>query len=96
MIITNQENVAALKDILQELERAKTLHPVWPDDIVHAVAKVTEEAGEALQAANDIIEGKGDIEKVETELIHTGAMSIRALVNLRERYGRRKENRYSL
>lgn len=38
-------------EIRRELTRAEELHPGFPDDMVHRVAIMTEEAGEALRAA---------------------------------------------
>ena len=59
------------------------IHPVWPTDPVHAAAKLSEEAGEVLQAANDILEWKStDIERMKTEAIQAGAMAIRFLLNI--------------
>ena len=73
---------AAVDAMLQELERAKAKHPVWPTDIVHQVAIMVEEAGEALRAVlNSAYEG-GNIEEVRREVIQTGAMAIRVLMNL--------------
>lgn len=73
---------AAVDAMLKELERAKAKHPVWPTDIVHQVAIMVEEAGEALRAVlNSAYEG-GNIEEVRREVIQTGAMAIRVLINL--------------
>ena len=71
-------------ELLAEVARAMDLHPVWPKDLIHQVAIVAEESGEAVQAAlNHVYHGKS-IDLVREELIQTGAMCIRALVNLKE------------
>lgn len=77
-----------IQDILAELCRAEHLHPFWPaqgqrGDHVWAAAIVTEEAGEALQAAlNYQAHGKGSTGHIRKELVQTGAMVLRALINL--------------
>ena len=71
-----------LSDILQEVERAKGKHPEWPDDIIHAVAIVAEESGEAVRAALNHVYHGGAIDEVRTELVQTAATCIRALDNL--------------
>lgn len=85
------------QDILAELCRAEHLHPVWPaqgqrGDHVWAAAIVAEEAGEALQAAlNYQAHGKGSIGHIRKELVQTGAMVLRALINLEAVERRRNE-----
>ena len=69
-------------EILDELDRAETKFPAWQADIVHQIAIVAEEAGEALQAANNCRWHGGSKEAVRGELIQTGAMVFRALGNL--------------
>ena len=69
-------------DILQEVERAEGKHPQWPDDIIHAVAIVAEESGEAVRAALNHVYHGGAIDDVRTELVQTAATCIRALDNL--------------
>ena len=73
----------SVRKILIELVRAENLHPVWPTDVVHQIAIVAEESGEAMRAAlrSHYKEG-GTVEQLRTELIQTGAMVIRALKNL--------------
>lgn len=68
--------------ILAEYRRAKDLHPLWPDDIIHAVAIMCEESGEAIRAAVQFSYESGNIEDVEKELIQCSAMCLRCLVNL--------------
>jgi hypothetical protein len=72
----------AVIDMLVELIRAEKLHPVWPDNTLRQVAIMAGEAGEALQAGLHYAEGRGGIEEIRTEIVQTGAMSIRALINL--------------
>lgn len=69
---------------LEELCRAMDLHPVWPTDLIRQVALVAEESGEAVRAANNHVYDGESLDHVKTELIHTGAMCIRMLVNLPE------------
>ena len=79
---TEMTAYAAVDAMLQELERAKAKHPHWPTDIVHQVAIMVEEAGESLRAAlNHAYEG-GSFEEVRREVIQSGAMAIRVLINL--------------
>lgn len=80
MSITKAE---AVKMILEELERAESLHPDFPSDIVHMGAVVAEEAGELIQACNNNeYHGTSDINDLVTEAVQTGAMAIRFLINL--------------
>lgn len=70
--------------ITDEYLKAKEKHPYWPDDIIHQVSIMNEEAGEAIRAAlNYVYEGQS-IEEIEKELIQTGAMVLRCLENLKE------------
>jgi len=71
-----------LNDILKELERAEKLHPDWPTDTIHQMSIVSEECGEATQAANNHVYHDQPIHNVRKELIHTGAMVVRMLKNL--------------
>lgn len=80
----DNEHVAhAVTDILCELARAERIHPVWPGDTIHQVAIMMEEAGEAVQAANDV-NHKGNAFKnaLRGELIQCGAMVVRVLKNM--------------
>jgi len=66
----------AVNDILIELARAERIHPV-----------MVGEAGEALRAALHLREGRltegGDsMVALRQEIIQTGAMALRALINL--------------
>ncbi len=80
----NNKVLDAIDLIFQELRKAEEKHPGWPDDVVHAVAIMVEEAGEAMQAALDVhYRGRG-IEDLRIELAQTGAMAIRALIHLED------------
>ena len=61
-------------EVKAELIRAKTLHPVWPEDQVHQVAIVCEEAGEALQAALNYQDHGKPFAEIRKEITHTAAM----------------------
>ena len=90
---------SAVDDLLVELALAEKLHPVWPIDPIHQVAIMAEEAGEAVKVAimaeeageevkeaNDAVhKGTGVGQALRRELIQTGAMCIRCLINMEER-----------
>lgn len=69
-------------DIIAELEKAEAKHPDWPDDILHQIAIVNEESGEATRAALHLCYEGGSIEELENELIQTAAMCIRMIEKL--------------
>ena len=87
---------AAVDAMLQELERARAKHPQWPTDIVHQVAIMVEEAGEAMRAALNYVYEGGRVEDVQKELVHTGAMAIRVLMNLERGNGKTSPDHASL
>jgi hypothetical protein len=68
--------------ILDELEKAEAKHPDWPCDILHQIAIVNEESGEATRAALQFFYKGGGLENVQAELIQTAAMCIRMLENI--------------
>lgn len=74
------ENI--INEIITELNRAETKHPMWPTDLIHAVAIVAEESGEAVQAALQHQYEDGSLKNIKTELIHTATTAIRMLKNL--------------
>lgn len=57
------------KLIKKELKRARKKHPKWPTDIIHQVAVIGEEAGEALQAALQFVYEGGSRDKIDQEVI---------------------------
>jgi hypothetical protein len=75
------ENIA-ISRIREELEKAEVKHPDWPCDILHQIAIVNEESGEATRAALHFEYEGGKLDDVENELIQTAAMCIRMLVNI--------------
>jgi len=66
-----------LGDVIEELDRATKLHPIWPDDLLRQVAIVCEESGEAIRAVLN-----NNKEETKMELIQTAAMALRALMHL--------------
>lgn len=86
MAISFDEAILLIK---QELSRAEKIHPVWPDDKIHAAAVVSEESGELIQSALDFTYSHGNLKKrndayknMKVEAIQTGAMAIRFLINM--------------
>ncbi len=69
-------------EVLKELERAETMHPIFPADTIHQVAIMAEESGEAVRAALQAVYENGDLADVEKEVIQTAAMCFRVLKNL--------------
>ena len=78
--MNNIENITTL--IRSELISAKRIYPEWPTDIIHQVAIMAEESGEAVRASlNHVYHGE-DISELKKELIQTAAMCIRCLENM--------------
>jgi hypothetical protein len=70
--------------ILAELRRAEAKYPAWPADLIHQVAIMQEESGEAIRAAlNHVYHGE-PLEEVRGELVQTAAMCLRCLKNMGE------------
>lgn len=70
--------------IVEELDRAEIKHPEWTSDACHAASILSEECGEATQAAVDF-NTSGDrkhLEFLQAETIQTGAMCLRLLLNI--------------
>lgn len=70
-------------EVNAEVARARRLYPTWPADIIHATALMSEEAGEAVNAANGAFWGhKGaTLHDVRKEVIETMAMCWRLLLD---------------
>jgi hypothetical protein len=73
-----------VKQVFAELERAVTLYPLYPSDVVHAAAIVSEEAGELVRAANNVYyaDNVGDREDLHREAVQTAAMGVRFLMEI--------------
>lgn len=72
----------SIEMILSEYDKAVQKHPFWPDDVIHAVAIMIGEAGEAMQAAINYRTCEGGMEDLILEIAQTGAMCVRLLENL--------------
>jgi hypothetical protein len=72
--------IEALHEIGAELDRARQLHPEWPDDQIHAAALVSRESGELIRAAVNVRYGRGTKAEMRKEAIHTAATAIRFLI----------------
>lgn len=71
-------------EVLDELLRAETKYPDWPTDLIHQVAIMQEESGEAIRAAlNHVYHGE-PLADVRAELVQTAAMCLRCLKNMGE------------
>ncbi|MCP4460925.1 MAG: hypothetical protein GY816_23335 [Cytophagales bacterium] len=67
---------------IQELRRAEEKHPVFPEDLIHKLAIMAEESGEAMQAALNYYYHGGDYSQIKVELVQTMAMCMRCLKNM--------------
>lgn len=76
---TNQE-IAEV--IFAELRRAEEKHPAFPTDVIHQVAIMQEEAGEATRASLQLVYENGSLYNLQAELIQTAAMCIRVLKHM--------------
>lgn len=79
----DETEVDKIQDILNELERAETKFPTWPDNIIEQAAIVSEESGELIRAALQVKYEGGNIEDCRKEAVQTAAMCIRFLKNLK-------------
>lgn len=70
------------RNINIELAKAKCKHPDFPKDIVHMVAIMAEESGEATRASLQYHYEGGTLLELKTELYQTAAMCIRVLENI--------------
>ena len=82
LIVKKKEFKRVIGMIEDELIRAEIKFPGWPDDIIHGVAVMAEESGEAVRAALQLYYQGGSPEEYRTELAQTAAMCIRAIIDL--------------
>lgn len=71
-----------IEQIQAEVNRAKSKHPNWPEDNIHAAAIVCEESGELIRAALQHKYEGGTIDEMRKEAIQTAATCIRLLEGL--------------
>lgn len=72
---------SAIKLLTDELTKAKNKFPTFPTSMVEAVAVMTEEAGETTQKANEYNWEGASKDEVLKEVIQTGAMALRVMIN---------------
>lgn len=87
LISTDSEWGTILSQVKDELFIAERKFPLWPDDVIHGAAIVSEEAGEMIQAAINHHYIHASPVTLRREVIQTAAMAIRFLIAL----GRAKE-----
>lgn len=80
-----------LNEIVRTLESAEQQHPIFPDDLIHKVAIMTEESGEAMRAALNLVYEDGTKEELVTELLQTAAMCIRILKQENMKFNERSQ-----
>lgn len=78
------EITLAYRRVTKAYNEAVEKHPYFPRDIIHMTAIMAEEAGEAIQAANNAVHEGESLEPVRQELAQTAAMCIRCLINLED------------
>lgn len=75
-----------IDDIHEEYCRAIKKWPEWPTDLIHQVAIMIEESGESMRDALRYQYDEGaTLDDLRKELIQTGAMVVRCLINLKEK-----------
>ena len=71
--------------VAHELEQAEKKHPNFPTDIVHGVAIMAEESGEAVQAALHCHYEGGNEAHLVNELVQTSAMCFRLIKSISDK-----------
>jgi hypothetical protein len=70
-----------LRRVSEEGVRACHKHPVFPRDIIHAAAIVSEESGELTRAVNNFVHHRGDSEEIKLEAVQVIVTAMRFLKN---------------
>ncbi len=68
-----------LEKIAKEYAHAIAKYPQWPEDLIHQVSIMNEEAGESIRAALNHVYHDDPLQDVENELVQTATMCIRCL-----------------
>lgn len=68
--------------VLEEIMLAEYKHPEWPKDLLHQIAIVNEESGEATRAALQVVYEQGSKQELQKELVQTAAMCFRMIQHL--------------
>ena len=76
-------NQIIIKKVLNELAKAEQKFPGFPIDPLHASSIIVEELGELQQACLKWTYEGGYIEPVAVEALHTAAMALRFLFNIK-------------
>ncbi len=82
----SSEKHRVFEQIMDELDKAQTKFPSWPNDPLHALAIIQEELGELTKEVVQMIyePHKTTMLDIETEAIQTATMAIRFLLNLND------------
>lgn len=82
--LSSDEKIA-LFSIINALIEAKTKHPDWVNDPIHAAGILSEEAGEVMKEAIDVSYGSTPLESLRLlleETAQTGAMAVRIIAEV--------------
>ena len=72
-----------LKEVKNELDRAKKIHPKYPINTFEQVSILNEKIGAVTKAVNDYKANENTLYHIKEELIQAAAMCIRMITNLK-------------